>query len=160
MQHLVQIAKDAAPSADAWSVRFVNEQAEQLTVRRDAPEAPWRQRDAGAMVSVSADGGQAFAATSGLRAAFARAKELAQACAAHSLVDGREAASRAAQGTYASPTQRPVAALGLREKYELLSAVCAGANLGAAIVDRSASLWTTRTEQLFLTGDGGRVEQQ
>src|SRR6478735_12410026 len=113
MQHLVQIAKDAAPSADAWSVRFVNEQAEQLTVRRDAPEAPWRQRDAGAMVSVSAGGAQAFAATSdlspgGLRAAFAQAKELALACAAHSLVDPRNAAQDAAHGTYRSPTQRPV----------------------------------------------------
>jgi predicted Zn-dependent protease len=52
-----------------------------------------------------------------------------------------------------------VETLGLREKYELLASVCAGANLGAAIVDRSASLWTTRTEQLFVTGDGGRVEQ-
>ncbi|MCG2592497.1 TldD/PmbA family protein [Ramlibacter sp. XY19] len=164
MNHLERIAKDAAPAAEAWSVRFVSEQAEQLTVRRDAPEAPWRQRDAGAMVSVCAGGGQAFAATSdlsaaGLRAAFAQAKELALACAPHSLVDGREALAQAAEGRYASPTQRPVETLGLAEKYELLGAVCAGANLGAAIVDRSASLWTTRTEQLFLTGDGGRVEQ-
>ena len=116
MEHLVQLARDAAPAADAWSVRFVTERLEQLTVRRDAPEAPWRQHDAGAMVSVSSGGGQAYAATSdlsaaGLRAAFGRARELALACAAHSLVDGRDAAtSAAAQGSYQSPTQRPVAA--------------------------------------------------
>ena len=164
MEQLAQLAKQAAPAADAWSVRFVTERLEQLTVRRDAPEAPWRQHDAGAMVSVSDAGGQAYAATSdlsaaGLRDAFARARELARACAAHSLVDGRAAAPVAEQGRYASPTQRPVAALGLREKYELLQSVCASANLGPAIVDRSASLWTTHTEQLFVTGDGGHVEQ-
>src|SRR5688572_10216281 len=164
MEQWAQLAKDAAPAADAWSVRFVTERLEQLTVRRDAPEAPWRQHDAGAMVSVTAGGGQAYAATSdlsaaGLRAAFGRARELALACAAHSLVEAHDTAPPALQGRYASPTQRPVEALGLREKYELLSSVCASANLGPAIVDRNASLWTTRTEQLFVTGDGGHIEQ-
>lgn len=165
MEHLERLARQAAPAAGHWTARFVAEATEELTVRRDVAEAPWRQHDAGVMVSVAAGGGLAYAATSdlslaGLREAFARAGELARASASLSLVDAAQAAPPAATGNYRSPTARPTAALDLREKFELLQAVCASADLGAAIADRSAMLWTTRTEQLFITSAGGRIEQQ
>jgi predicted Zn-dependent protease len=164
MDALARIAQEAAPAVDHWSARFVNERTEQLSVRRDAPDPPWRQRDAGVMVCVAHAGGMGYAATSdlrpeGLRDAFAQAKALAGASAKHNLVDVKAAALHGVNGQYRSPVQRAVSTLSLPEKYELLHAVCASANLEPAIVDRSASLWTTHTEQLFVTGDGARIEQ-
>ena len=165
MEHFERLARQAAPRAGAWSARFVRERSEELSVRRDVAEAPWRQHDAGAMVCVAAGGGLGYAATSdlsetGLRDAFARAGELARASAGHNLVAAGDAVPQAASGRYASPTQRPVSALGLREKYEMLQSVCASANLAPAIVDRTATLWTTRTEQLFVNSAGARIEQE
>ncbi|HSV54567.1 MAG TPA: TldD/PmbA family protein [Burkholderiaceae bacterium] len=168
MERLETIAKDAAPAVDFWSVRGVAERSEQLTVRQDIAEAPWRQTDTGVMVSVVHGGGLGYAATSdqsesGLRRAFARAMELAQASARRSVFDYRQVAMPQATGRYRSPNERPASQMSLREKFDLLQGVCASTKLedarGGAIVDRTASLWTTHTEQLLLTSGGGRIEQ-
>ena len=157
-------AKQVAPASDYWSVRGVVEQTERLVVRDDVAQAPVRQRDAGAMVSVVRGGAMGYAATSdvtegGLKRAFDHAVSLAQAAAGRSVVDYRKVALPAGAGNYRSPNERPVSQLTLGQRFELLQQVCASANLGAAIVDRSASLWTTHTEQLLVTAGGGRVEQ-
>ena len=120
MDHLERLARDAAPGAAFWSARFVTEESEYLSVRRDAPESPGREHNAGVMVCVAAAGGIGYAATgnvtpSGLRDAFARARELAAAVAPHSLIDPRLLDGAAAEsGRYASPTQRPAQSLPLR----------------------------------------------
>jgi len=157
-------AKHAAPACDYWSVRGVVEQSERLLVREDVAEAPARQTDAGAMVSVVRDGAMGYSATSdvseaGLKRAFDQATALAQSASGRSVFDYRKLALPAAAGQYRSPNERPVAQLTLGDRFALLQQVCASANLGDAIVDRSASLWTTHTEQLLVTSGGGRVEQ-
>ena len=157
-------AKQAAPASDYWSVRGVSEQSERLVVRDDVAEAPARQTDAGAMVSVVRDGAMGYAATSdvsaaGLKRAFDQAVAVAQAAAGHSVFDYRQVALPAAAGHYRSPNERPVAQLPLGDRFALLQQVCASANLSDAIVDRSASLWTTHTDQLLVTAGGGRIEQ-
>jgi predicted Zn-dependent protease len=166
MDSLERLARDAAPGAAFWSARFVTEESEYLSVRRDAPESPGREHNAGVMVCVADRGGIGYAATSnvtqaGLRDAYARAGELAAAVAQHSLIDPRLLDGAAAvSGRYASPTQRPAEALPLREKFDLLQATCASANLGSLIVDRTASLWTIRTRQLYVTSSGASVDQE
>jgi predicted Zn-dependent protease len=164
MHSLEEAARRCAPAADDWSVRLVTQQSEQLQVRRDVPEPPQRERDSGAMVSVVADGALGYCATgdlseAGLRAAFARALDLARASSGHSVFDYRRVDRPRPQGSYRSPNDKPVSTLSLAEKFDMLREVCASANAGGEIVDRSASLWTTHTEQLFLAPDGGRVEQ-
>jgi predicted Zn-dependent protease len=164
MTTLEQLARRAAPAADFWSARFVTQTSEQLTVRRDVPQAPSRDTDAGVMLTVMEAGALGYAATSdlsaaGLRAGFARALELAQACAGRSVYDYRELAMPSGRGSYRSPNQRPADTLALSQKYELLQEVCASCDLGDGIVDRTASLWTTHTEQLHVLPDGGRIEQ-
>lgn len=164
MHSLEELARKAAPAADYWSARAVAQTSEQLTVRRDIAQAPWRQRDEGVMVSVVHQGALGYAATSdaseaGLRHAFSRAMELAQACAGRSVFDYRQVGMPIGSGGYRSPNERPCASLSLREKFDLLHEVCASADLGSAIADRSASLWTTHTEQLQVTAGGGRIEQ-
>lgn len=164
MDFLERIARKTAPAADYWSVRGVVEQSERLVVRQDVAEAPWRQTDAGAMVSVVRDGAMGYAATSdlteaGMRGAFDQALALARASSGRNVVDHREIDLPAGTGSYRSPNERPVAQLSLGDRFDLLQQVCASANLGNAIVDSSASLWTTHTDQLLVTAGGGRIEQ-
>lgn len=169
MPTLASLAQSAAPlHTDFWSARFVTESAERLVVRNDVAEAPSRERDNGVMVCVQHGGGQGFAATSdvsdrGLRQAFAQAQSLAAASAAHSVFDFRNAPRPAATGSFASPNQRPVEQTTLAERFDLLKEVCASAKIdagvGAEIVDRSAALWTTHTEQTLVTSDGGHMAQ-
>jgi predicted Zn-dependent protease len=157
-------AKSAAPACDFWSVRHVVETSEQLTVRQNVAQAPARNRDAGVMVSVVDSGGMGYAATSdvserGLKAAFARARDIARATAGKTVFDYRKVGMPKPAGAYRSPNIKPVAQNGLKEKFDLLGGVCASAKIDDAIVDWSAALWTTHTEQLFITSDGGRAEQ-
>jgi predicted Zn-dependent protease len=164
MHSFEELVRKAAPAADHWSARWVSETSEQLVVRRDVAQAPQRHRDAGVMLSVVHEGAQGYSATSdlsesGLRRAFSNAMELARVSAGRSVFDYRDADLPRASGGYRSPNEKPAAELSLAQKFDLLHEVCAGANLGEAIVDRTASLWTTHTEQLYLTPDGGRIEQ-
>jgi predicted Zn-dependent protease len=164
MHSLEEIARRAAPAADHWTVRAVTQESEQLQVRRDVPQAPQRERDSGVMVSVVEHGAIGYAATAdtsegGLRSAFSRARGMALASAGHTVFDYREVEMPRARGDFRSPNDKPVSALSLAEKYDMLHEVCRAANAGSEIVDRTASLWTMRTEQLYLTSGGGRVEQ-
>lgn len=164
-----------APAVDHWSARFVDETSEQLTVRRDVAETPRRERDTGVMITVTEGGGSAHAATgdlsdAGLSAAFDRARQLARATAGRHLVApvvaGRPRRSSAPRPPlrYASPVERPVSATTLAERLDLLRSACRSlASEGGApdprIVDRMASLWSTRTDQWFVDSDGTEVEQ-
>ncbi|MBG9387245.1 TldD/PmbA family protein [Caenimonas aquaedulcis] len=165
MDSIETLARRAAPAADFWSARALTEQTERIGVRDDVPEPPSRRRDAGVMVSVIKQGGLGYAATSdlsesGLRRAFGRAAELAQASAARSVFDYRQVAMPKPRGSYRSPNERPAAAVSLREKFDMVQGVCASAKIGPDIVDRSASIWTTHTRQVLVTADGGLLEQE
>ena len=148
-----------------WAVRGVREFSEQLSVRQDVPEAHRRSQDDGAMVTV-VDGGMGYAATSdlsqaGLSAAFERAHALARASAGRTVHDYQNIERAAASGHYASRVERPAASATLPEKLGWLREVCAAAGSDdARIVDRHATLWNARTEQLYLTSDGARTAQQ
>jgi predicted Zn-dependent protease len=163
MTSIENLIRQSAPAADGWSARAVTETSEYLVVRRDVAQAPSRERDSGVMVSVSHGGALGHAATSdvseaGLRRAFAHASNLARACAGRSVFDTAGVVMPSGSGHYRSPNERPVSSMSLAEKFELLGSICASADLGDAIVDRTASLWTTHTEQWLVT-PGGCIEQ-
>jgi predicted Zn-dependent protease len=163
MISLESLARNAAPACDFWSARAVTETSEQLNVRQDIAEAPTRSRDAGVMVSVMDGGGLGYAATSdvserGLKEAFASAKQMARDVAGKSVFDYRKVRMPAPQGRYASTVARR-ADMPLADKFDLLRKVCASAKTDARIVDWSAGLWTTHTEQHYVTSDGGSAQQ-
>ena len=140
-----------------WAVRGVHEQSEQLSVRDGVTEAPRRSQDDGAMVSV-VDGGMGYAATSdlseaGLAAAFERAHVLARASAGRTVVDYESIQRPTASGRYASAVERTGTSATLPEKLGWLQEVCAAASGGGdkRIVDRHATLWNVRAEQLYFT---------
>ena len=157
-------AKGLPPTTRHWAIRGVREASEQLTVRQDVAEAPSRALDMGAMVCVI-DGGMGHAATSdlspsGLDRAFARAHALARAGAGRSVIDFDSVSVPEASGRYASTVQRSAAAVSVRDKLGWLHHVCAAARIDARIVNREATLWSVRTEQLRVTSAGSRTEQQ
>jgi predicted Zn-dependent protease len=151
-------------SAAFWSLRYVEEVSEILAVRSDVAEPPRRSLDRGAMLVALADGGYGYAATSdislpGLQAALDCATQWARATAKHSVMRVSAAEQAAPRGRRAAPgVDTPQ--LTRKELYELLSAECRAAATDARIVDRYAEIVRTDTQQLYLTSNGGEVEQR
>ena len=63
-------------------------------------------------------------------------------------------------GAYNSIELRPWASVPLSEKLHLLRDECARLKTDDRIVDWEASLWYTAMDTLYLTTDGGQVEQR
>ena len=153
-----------APVADQCTLRVVDELHDVTTVRQGVAEAPRRQRDRGAMVTVVEGDGIGYAATAdlsddGLRSAARRAHEWAQRCRGRSVFDGRTPLLPRAAGRYATPGARPLE-LGATDRIALLQAECKGAQVGGErLVDCEASLWTIRSEQLLADADGTSAQQ-
>jgi len=165
LDQLESIARRVAPAVQQWAVRGVEETSEELVVRQNVAQAPSRCRDGGVMVSVVDRGGMGYAATAdsseaGLAAAFDEAKSLAHATAGRTVFDFSRLPAVTARGRYQSRVEQPASASGLKDKLELLASASAAAKLDDHIIDWTASLWTVDTEQLFITGDGGRAEQR
>ena len=159
------IAELMAPGMDWASVRILEEDAETLSVRRDLLQPVRRKLDRGAMVQVRVGAGQAYAATpdtsaNGLRKALLRARDLAQAGAAHNLVDARSLPRGARSGSYRSPVRQPWAELSLGARVEILHSICQSLAIDPRIVDREASLMLTLARQHFLDSDGSVVDQE
>ena len=80
--------------ADFWSLRVVDERAENYCVRKNVPQPPSMSLDRGAMLTVYASRGYGYAPTSdlsraGLQAALDRAAGWALTSAPRSLIDSR-----------------------------------------------------------------------
>ena len=152
------------PAVDFCSLRVVRERMESLTVRQDVLQPVGTSEDFGAMVTVLHDGGMGYAATSdlsdaGLKAAIDHATRWAAATSRASVVDFRKVHRPSPTGEYRSPVERPWNSISLGEKIDLAKRECARLKVDDRIVDWSASLWWTGTEQLYVTSDGGRNAQ-
>jgi len=165
LDDLASHARQAAPAGvDHWAVRGVSERSQRLMVRQDIPQSPSLMRDEGAMVTVIAQGGLGYAATSdtsvaGLQAAFARALTLAKATAGHTVFNPSALRMPQPRGRYDSVVATDSAQMSLPEKIDLLRAVSAATHVDERIVDWQASLWTVHTDQLHLTSEGACAEQ-
>jgi len=156
--------REAAPAVDFCSLRFVEEVGETLTIRQDVAEPPQLATSRGAMVTVIDGGGLGYAATSdltpaGLREALGRAQRYAGLTRGRSVVDYRKVAMPRPSGRYQTPIGADPAKVSRREKVDRLAAESKQCRIDNRIVDWEASLWTTRTQQLYVTADGGAVEQ-
>ncbi len=154
-----------APSADFCSLRFVDELTEVVSVRDGVAEPVQLRRDLGAMITVVRGGGLGYAATSdlsaaGLRRAAERAATWAARCADLSVVDYSAVAFESPQGEYATAVEQPWDALPLADKLALLQEEVAAMAGDSRVVERSASLMRVRADSLYLTADGGMVQQR
>jgi predicted Zn-dependent protease len=151
-------------AGDFWSLRAVDERAENFSVRKNVRQPPATSTDRGAMLTVYADGGCGYAATSdlspsGLQEALDRASAWARASAGRSLIDFRTLPNPAPRGEYASPDAdtRPWSR---SEWYDLLAEESRDAGCDARIVDWEASVEARVAEHLYLTSAGGDVIQR
>jgi predicted Zn-dependent protease len=151
-------------AGDFWSLRAVDERAENFAVRKNVPQPPATSVDRGGMLTVHADGGCGYAATSdlsgpGLQDALDRASAWARASAARSLIDFRTLPNIAPRGEYASPDAdaRPWSR---GEWYDLLAEESRGAGFDPRIVDWEASVEARVAQHTYLTSAGGEVIQR
>ncbi|MBL8516365.1 MAG: TldD/PmbA family protein [Betaproteobacteria bacterium] len=156
------------PAVDFCSLRYVEEISEQLSVRQDVSEPPQTAFDRGAMITVMHKGGIGYAATSdlsraGLAAAAERARYWAEQTAGRTVADYSKLVKPNIGKTpaqFSSKVVKPIAQLSKRDKMDLLMRESAQCKVDPRIVDWGAGLWTTQTHQLYLTADGGEIEQQ
>ena len=151
-------------TGDFWSLRAVDERAENFAVRKNVPQPPSSSIDRGAMLTVCAGGGCGYAATSdlsrpGLQDALDRALAWARASAARSLIDFRTLPGVAPRGEYSSP-EADTRLWSRREWYDLLAEECRGAGFDPRIVDWEASVETRVAQHDYLTSAGGDVVQR
>jgi predicted Zn-dependent protease len=161
---LAERFRQAVPPVDFCSLRFVRERSEFLAVRQDVLQPVATSEDSGAMLTVYAGGGMGYTATSdlslsGLRRAAEQAHDWARLSAHHSVVDFSKLVVAPPHGVYTSVELRPWHSVPLSEKLDLLRGECARLKTDDRIVDWEASLWYTAMETLYLTADGGQVEQ-
>lgn len=165
LDQLSNHAHQAAPAGiDHWAVRGVSERSQRLLVRQDIAQSPAVAHDEGAMVTVIAGGGLGYAGTSdtsvaGLKAAFARARDLAQASAGHTVFDPNQLRMPRPQGRYDSVVAQDSGQMSLADKIDLLRATSAATRVDERIVDWQASLWTVQVDQLHLSSEGAHAEQ-
>jgi predicted Zn-dependent protease len=160
-QHFNQVA----PAVDYCSLRVVRERSERLFVRQDILQPVSTGQDLGAMITIMHQGGMGYAGTSdlslsGLKQAVEHAMAWAERSRGRCVVDFKQVAVQAPKGEYRTPVAVPWNSIPLSEKIERLKADCARLKVDDRIVDWSASLWYTESDQLYLTADGGRVLQQ
>ena len=153
------------PAAEFCSIRVVRQRRELLSVRRGRLQPVRISDEVGAMVTVLDRGGLGYAATpdlssSGLSRATARALEWAQASSELSVEGLRPAPGRAPTGRYESPILRPWRSVTLDDRIGILMREAKRLKVDPSILDWGAGLWYAEDDSLYLTGDGGRVEQQ
>jgi predicted Zn-dependent protease len=158
-----QAARTLKSDADFWSLRIVDETIDDHEVRNDVTQPLRTVRDRGAMLIAYVGAGAGYAASAnlsaaGLQAALDIATARAKASGTLSLIDHREVARPATSGRYVSPNVEH-ALPNRRDWLDRLARECAAANIDPRIVERTASVQVTHTDQLYITGDGVRIDQ-
>ncbi|WP_339544042.1 TldD/PmbA family protein [Pseudomonas sp. RA_35y_Pfl2_P32] len=149
--------------AEFFSLRYVRESGQYLSVRKNVAEPPRLSRDEGAMLTARVNGVEAYAATNdlspaGLQAALDRAEQQARALAAHALLDLRQHAVSSERGDYLSPNlQQPFPSLS--ECYQLLGAESAAVPKDERLVNWQVSIGINHVEQIYLNSAGAELRQ-
>jgi predicted Zn-dependent protease len=164
-ERLADHFRQVAPAVDFCSLRAVRERSTALAVRQNVVQPVSTAEDYGVMLTVHDQGGLGYAATSdvtlsGLRRAVEQAQTWARQSAGRSVVDFTKIVMPTPHGEYVSPEQLPWHSVSLADKIDLLRTECARLKTDDRIVDWEASLWHTEIEALYLTADGGRVQQR
>ncbi|OUM28704.1 peptidase C69 [Pseudomonas sp. 1239] len=149
--------------AEFFSLRYVQEAHQHLSVRKNIAEPPSLTRDQGAMLTVRVNGVEAYAATAdlsqaGLQRALDQAEALARQIARHALLDLREQPVSSARADYCSPNLNS-AFPALADCYELLARESASVPGDSRLVNWQASLGLSTVEQIYLNSAGAELRQ-
>ena len=150
-------------TAEFFSLRYVRESGQYLSVRKNVAEPPSLSRDEGAMLTARVNGVEAYAATNdlsqaGLQAALHRAEEQARLLAAYALLDLREQAVSSDRADYCSPHFDQTFP-SLSECYQLLGEESAAVPKDERLVNWQVSIGITQVEQIYLNSAGAELRQ-
>lgn len=149
--------------AEFFSLRYVQEAHQHLSVRKNIAEPPSLTRDQGAMLTVRVNGVEAYAATAdlsqaGLQRALDQAEALARQIARHALLDLREQPVSSARADYCSPNLNSTFPA-LADCYELLARESASVPGDSRLVNWQASLGLSTVEQIYFNSAGAELRQ-
>lgn len=144
-----------------WSLRYHRETAEILAVRDGVVQPPRYVVDQGVMITAMVGGGCGYAATAdlsprGLQDAMNRAETWARASAAMSLIDFGKVSAASPRGRAPLADAAPLDRRGMIER---LRQEVAAARFDERVVDAFATVESRTVEQVYLTSEGGEVEQ-
>ena len=150
-------------SAPFFSLRYVKQTSQHLSVRKNVAEPPQLSIDEGAMLTVRVNGVEAYAATNdisqrGLQTALEQAEIQARQLAPHSLLDLRDHAVATARADYLSPNLQN-AFPSLSDCYALLNAESASVPRDERLVNWQVSLGLENVEQIYLNNAGAEIRQ-
>jgi len=150
---------------DFASLRFVEERTQLYTLRNGVLEPVEIGLDAGVMVTVHAGGGLGYAATADLSAgalarAMNRARDWALRSSSRAVFDPRTISMPHPKGRSQTPVIRPWGSVPVEERIAWLRAVGDRLPADPRIVEWTASLYALQVDSLYLTSEGGEVEQR
>ncbi|MEJ3594588.1 TldD/PmbA family protein [Pseudomonas bubulae] len=149
--------------AEFFSLRYVRESGQYLSVRKNVAEPPSFSHDQGAMLTVRLRGIEAYAATNdlsqtGLQAALDRAEAQAQLIAGHALLNLSQEPVCHERADFFSP-DLDQAFPSLSECFELLSAESAAVPKDERLVSWVVSLGLNHVEQIYLNSAGAELRR-
>lgn len=165
LDYLKDIFRQTLPSnIDYASLRYVNEQSEFLAVEKEIPKPVDKSIDRGIMVTVAKGDSYSYAATSnvsveGIREAFAKAIQWCEQTQNKSLPGISSFPRHSNKAFYKTQVQKPWENVSTSSKFELLVDECKKLKIDPRIVHYVTSLWSTRSENIFLTSDGAEIVQ-
>lgn len=160
-----KIFSEACPKGIEYaSLRYVNERSEILTVDRGVPKPPVKETDRGVMVVVAGKTSYGYAATSalsreGIKDAFDRALTWCEQTKNTSIAGVSQFPRHNRKAQYKTNVQKPWETISTSAKFELLVNECNKLKIDPRIVHTMTSLWSTHSENLFLTSDGAEIAQ-
>jgi predicted Zn-dependent protease len=150
-------------SAPFFSLRYVKQTSQHLSVRKNVAAPPHMSIDEGAMLTVRINGVETYAATNdisqrGLQAALEQAEIQARLLAPHSLLDLSEQRVSSARADYLSPNLSS-AFPSLSDCYALLGTESAAVPKDERLVNWQVSLGIESVEQIYLNNAGAQIRQ-
>lgn len=149
--------------AEFFSLRYVRQSQQYLSVRKNIAEPPFFSRDEGVMLTVRVKGVEAYAATAdlsqaGLQQALARAETLARQIGALALLNLSDQAVASERRDYCSPNlEQPFPPLA--DCVDLLARESASVPDDSRLVNWQASLGVSNLEQIYLNTAGAELRQ-
>lgn len=154
-----------ASKAQWVGLRYYNEKTQIRFVRNDRPEQNQVFEDQGLMIEVLLDGHIGYYGTSdfspeGLTRAFSGALETTKAASSRkNFLFAASEVRPSIQGSYQSPSQKPLSSLSAKEINQFLIEGTRALNTSSQIIDRSARTYLVETEILILSTSGARIHQ-
>ena len=161
--HLKQRFAALRSGAQFFSLRYVKQTSQHLSVRKNIAEPPHLSTDEGAMLTARINGVEAYAATNdisqrGLQAALERAENQARMLASHALLDLSDQPVATSCADYLSPNLNS-AFPSLSDCYALLGSESANVPHDERLVNWQVSLGLENVEQIYLNSAGAQIRQ-